>query len=213
MDDNSIKEKIVNYSKKMITDSLTTGTGGNLSVKFNNRIYITPSGVEYDSLKAEDISVLDLDGNFLGIGKKPSSEKGFHLGIYQSRGDVSSIIHTHSTYSTILACLKKELPPIHYLVAIAGNKVPVAEYAKFGSDELGENILRVLKDYNAVFMANHGLMACGISVEAAYAVALNIEFVSEIYVKALGVGNPVVLTDQQIGDVEEKLNNYINPYL
>lgn len=210
MDSVSVKKAIVDHGLRMIKDGLTTGTGGNISVKLDGHIYITPSAIEYNDLLIDDISVLDLHGNHTGEGKKPSSEKNFHVDIYKKREDVTSIIHTHSTYAAALSCLKKEIPPIHYLVALCGDKVPVAEYAKFGTKELSLNIVKALKDYNAVLMANHGLAAVGSSIDMAYSVALNMEFVSKVYVEALGTGLPVFkLTKEEIESVEADIKAYI----
>ena len=213
MKDIEIKENIIRYGNEMVKEALTTGTGGNLSFKKADSVFITPSGIDYRDLTLSDIVELDLNGNVINGEKKPSSETEFHLGIYRNRKDVTSIVHTHSTYATVLACLNRELPPIHYLVALAGNKVPVAEYAAFGTRELSEKIIAVLEDYKAVFLANHGLVAMGNSLSEAYSIALNIEFVSKVYVKGLGAGNPVSLSEDRIKAVKEKLDNYLNPYL
>ena len=205
----NIKEEIVKFCHKMQKDGLTSGTGGNISVSEDNKIYITPSGVNYESLLPKDISELDKDGNFLEKGKPPSSEKGFHAKIYKKRPDVKSIVHTHSTYACVLACLKKELPPIHYLVAAAGKKVPVAEYAGFGTKELADNICSEIGDSNAVFMANHGLLSVGKTLSQAYLTALYIEFASKIYVISLSCGKPFELDNMQIEDAVKRIGNYI----
>lgn len=208
----SIKQAVIDYSLKMVKDGLTTGTGGNVSIKDNDKIFITPTGVDYNCLDCDDISELDLEGNFLGNGKKPSSEYAFHCGIYAKRNDVKCIIHTHSLYATVLACLKKELPPIHYLVGLSGKKVPVADYALFGTKELSNNILSVMEDYNAVLLANHGLVCMGKTPDQAYSIALNIEFACKVYVLSMSAGTPINLTDDQINEVQNRLNNYMNPY-
>ncbi len=203
-----IKKNIVKYCVKMLKDSLTTGTGGNISVKNRENIFITPSGIDYLELDFKDISVLDLNGNYLGNGKKPSSETAFHCAVYKKRPDVQAIVHTHSVYSTVLACMKKELPPIHYLVALSGDKVPVAEYGEFGSVELSDNIISVLENYNAVFLANHGLVTMGESLLQAYNTALHIEFCSKIYVLSLGIGTPNIIESKELNKIKNKIKNY-----
>ncbi|MGE4520149.1 MAG: class II aldolase/adducin family protein [Desulfobacteraceae bacterium] len=203
-----IKNQIVRYCLKMQKDGLTSGTGGNISVLHDNKIYITPSGVEYESLLPDDISELDSNGNFFGKGKPPSSEKGFHAKIYRTRPDVKSIVHTHSTYACVLACLKKELPPVHYLVASAGKKVPVAEYAGFGTDELADNICSSIGEFNAVLMANHGLLSVGKTLKQAYSTAQYIEFAAKVYVISLSCGKPFELDDLQIEDAVKRIGNY-----
>jgi L-fuculose-phosphate aldolase len=209
MNRKDICEQIIKYCLKMEKDNLTSGTGGNISVKHGNKIYITPSGIEYNELETKDISELDEDGNFSGVGKPPSSEKEFHSRIYKLRPDVKSIVHTHSTYACVLGCLKKELPPIHYLVAAAGRKVPVADYAGFGSRELANEICSVILDSNAVFMANHGLVSVGKTLYQAYQTALYIEFVSKVYVISLSCGKPFELDDNQIDDAIKRIESYL----
>jgi len=207
------KLKIIEYSNKMLEDRLTIGTGGNISIKTReNFVYITPSGIPYERLKPEDISVLDLKGNLIN-GKKPSSETDLHLALYEKREDISSVIHCHSLYATVLACMKMELPPIHYLVAFSGNKVPVADYAPFGTKALTDKTVLAMKNYNAVLMANHGLLTSGMNVEHAYSVALNIEFACNVYVKILSAGDPVILNNGRIMDVKTRLDNYLAPFL
>ncbi|MDY0133029.1 MAG: class II aldolase/adducin family protein [Desulforegulaceae bacterium] len=209
MNKKEIGNEIIKYCLKMKKDGLTFGTGGNISVFLDNKIYITPSGIEYEELLAEDISELDENGNFLGKGKPPSSEKDFHSKIYKTRSDVKSIVHTHSVYASALGCLKKELPPIHYLVASAGKKVPVADYAGFGTKELGDNICSLILDTNAVFMANHGLVAVGKNLYQAYSTALHIEFASKVYLISLSYGKPFELDEVQIEDAVDKIANYL----
>ncbi|MCB9480258.1 MAG: class II aldolase/adducin family protein [Desulfobacteraceae bacterium] len=209
MNKKHISEQIIKYCLKMEKDGLTSGTGGNISVKNENRIYITPSGIDYSELIPEYISELDEDGNFLGIGKRPSSEREFHSKIYKTRPDVKSIVHTHSTYACVLGCLKKELPPVHYLVASAGKKVPVAGYAGFGTKELADEICSVISDSNAVFMANHGLVSVGKTLYQAYSTALYIEFVSKVYVISLSCGKPFELDENEIADAVERIDSYL----
>jgi len=209
MNKKNIAEQIIKYCLEMEKDGLTSGTGGNISIKNDNKIYITPSGIDYNELMPEDISELDEYGNFSGIGKPPSSEKEFHFKIYKTRPDVKSIVHTHSTYACVLGCLKKELPPIHYLVAAAGKKVPVAGYAGFGTKELADEICSVIHDSNAVFMANHGLVSVGKTLYQAYSTALYIEFVSKVYIISLSCGKPFELDDNQIGDAIKRIGSYL----
>jgi len=209
MKNDEVKQKIIDYSRKMLTDGLTVGTGGNISIRYNDNIFITPGGIDYDKLKPEDISVIDINGNHTGEGKPPSSEKLFHCDIYKKRENIKSIVHTHSVYAAVLSCLRTELPPVHYLTALSGKKVPLADYAPFGTKELSDNIVSVMEDYNAVLLSNHGLAAFGENIKQAYSTALNIEFCAKVYVLSLGAGTPVELSKSEISEIEKKIKNYI----
>jgi L-fuculose-phosphate aldolase len=204
------RAEIVEFGRKLVKSRLTTGTGGNLSLadRGKNLVAITPSGIDYDEMAPEDVVVLDFDGETVAGVFSPSSEKGFHLGLYRKRGDVNAVIHTHSHYATTLACLKMEIPAVHYLVGFCGKKVPVAEYATYGTEELAGNVCAAIEEYNAVLMANHGLVAVGPDLLRAFSVAEEIEFVARIYYQALSIGKPVVLPDREMERVIEKFSGY-----
>jgi L-fuculose-phosphate aldolase len=202
--------EIVEFGRKLVKSRLTTGTGGNLSLvdRAADLVAITPSGIDYDEMLPEDVVILNMDGETVDGGLSPSSEKGFHLGLYRKRGDVNAVIHTHSHYATTLACLKMEIPAVHYLVGFCGKKVPVAEYATYGTDELAGNVCAAIGEYNAVLMANHGLVAVGPDLLRAFSVAEEIEFVARIYYQALSIGKPVVLPDREMEKVIGKFAGY-----
>lgn len=201
---------IVQFGKKLVKSGLTTGTGGNLSCmdRSENLVAITPSGIDYDEMLAEDVVVLDMSGNIIDGKLKPSSEKGIHLGLYRTRHDIFSVIHTHSPYATTMACLNMEIPAVHYLVGFSGNKVPVAPYATFGTERLAINVSSAIGDYNAVLMANHGLIAVGPDLLRAFCTAEEIEFVARIYYQAQNMGKPVILSDHEMKTVIGKFEDY-----
>jgi L-fuculose-phosphate aldolase len=141
---------------------------------------------------------------------KPSSEISFHLGLINHRVDVNAVVHTHQVYATTIACLNRELPAVHYLVGLSGNKVPVAPYATYGSKELSENIINSIGDYNACLMANHGLVTVGVNMAAAFAVAEELELVCRLYYQAKCIGEPVILSDDEMQAVMKKFKTYGN---
>jgi L-fuculose-phosphate aldolase len=205
------RRAVVSYGVAMARTGLTTGTGGNLSCcdQDRERIAISPSGVAYDVLRPQDVVVVDLDGNIVDGLLKPSSEIGFHLALYRHRSDVGGIVHTHSTYATTLACLHREIPPVHYLVGFAGAKVPVAPYATFGTAALARNVRQTMgAHYNAALLANHGLVAVGTDLPKAFGTAETIEFVARLYCQALAIGDPVVLGDDEMTRVIAKFDTY-----
>jgi L-fuculose-phosphate aldolase len=204
------RQAIVRFGRKMIASRLTTGSGGNLSIynRHENLLAISPSGIEYDELQSEDVLVLNPEGEIVEGGLKPSSELGFHLALYRQRADISAVVHTHSVYATTMACLNIEIPAVHYLVAFSGRKVPLAPYATFGSDELACRITDSIGDYNAVLLANHGLVTVGPKIETAFAAAEEIELVARIYYQARSIGNPVILPDEEMDHVIKKFKTY-----
>ncbi len=205
------KEQLIQYGREMLTRNLTTGSGGNLSMidRALDRVVITPSGLAYNDMTIADMVVCDSRGNMIEGHRRPSSELDLHLALYQQRQEITAIVHTHSVYATTLACLHKEIPAVHYLVGFAGRKVPLAPYATFGTPALAQAIATTIADHHAVLMANHGLVAVGPSLNAAFNVAEEIEFVARIYYQTLTVGEPKILTEAQMDEVLVKFKHYI----
>lgn len=201
---------IVEFGKRLITSHLTTGTGGNLSVynRSAGLIAIKPSGMNYFEMKPEDIVLLAPDGKVVEGCFSPSIEFRFHLDLLNARDEINAVIHTHQVYATTLACMNWELPAVHYLVGFSGNKVPLAKYAPIGTQELSDHILNSIGDYNACLMANHGLVTVGKTLEEAFNIAEAIELVSEIYIHAKSMGEPVILSDQEMRIIAEKFKTY-----
>jgi L-fuculose-phosphate aldolase len=206
----AIKEELVHYGQKMVEHRLTTGSGGNLSAidRQSAHVAITPSGLDYFDTKPQDIVICTKRGDLVEGTRKPSSEINFHLALYDQRPDIGAVVHTHSVYATTLACLHREIPPVHYLVGFAGAKVPLAPYATFGTAELARAITAAIGDSNAVLMANHGLVAVGPNVASAFAVAEEIELVAQIYYQTLTVGAPKILSKEQMAEALEKFKTY-----
>jgi len=204
---------IVQYGKKLLTSQLTTGTGGNLSI-YNRKeglIAIKPSGINYDEIRPEDVVIVTPQGELVEGDHVPSIEIRFHLALLQARPEINAVVHTHQVYATTLACLHWELPAVHYLVGFSGSKVPLAKYATFGSQELSDNILAAIGNHNACLMANHGLVTVGKDLAAAFAVAEVLELVAHIYIQARSIGEPVILSDDEMQAVIDKFDSYGQP--
>ena len=204
------RKAIVEYGKKMITANLTTGSGGNLSIynRAENLVAIKPSGVDYFEMKPADGVVVSLDGQIVEGDLQPSSEIRFHLALLQHRQDINAVVHTHQVYATTIACMNWELPAVHYLVGFSGNKVPLAKYATFGSQELSDEILAAIGSYNACLMANHGIVTVGKDIGSAFATAEELELVSRLYYQAKCIGEPVILSDKEMETIGEKFQTY-----
>ena len=205
------RQVIVEYGKKLITAGLTRGTGGNISVldEKSKLMAISPSGMDYFETKPEDVVVMDLNGKIVDGFRKPSSEWRMHLIFYQKREDVGAVVHTHSMFATTLATLHWEVPPASYLISYAGKKVPCAPYATFGTQEIADAAYNAMgEEYNAVLLANHGLIAVGPDMPSAFGIAEIIEMVCEIYYRAKCVGEPVILPDEEMKLMLEKFKTY-----
>ncbi|RGX54600.1 L-fuculose-phosphate aldolase [Anaerotruncus sp. AF02-27] len=204
------RELVVKHLQKLISHGLTKGTGGNISI-FNREeglLAVSPSGVEYETLTPQDICVMEPDGKLVEGRWKPTSEWDLHRVIYEERPDVNAVVHTHSTYSCILACLNMGIEPCSYLIGYAGGDVRCTRYCTFGTPELAQSVLQGMRERNAVLLGNHGLVACGKDIRTAFDTAEEIEFCAEIYYKAKLVGNPVMLTDAELAAVLEKFKTY-----
>ncbi len=204
------REQIVTYGKKLITSGLTKGTGGNLSVFDRKTGYmaISPSGIDFFEIQPEDVVIMDLDGNQIEGDRTPSSEWEMHLLPYKTRTDMDAVIHAHTTYITVLACLRWDLPATHYMIAVAGPTVRCAEYATYGSHELAVNACEAMKDRKAVILANHGVVAGANDLLNAFNIVEEIEYCSEIYLKAKQVGEPIILPDEEMQLMAEKFKTY-----
>ncbi len=206
--------EIVEYGKKLITEGLTKGTGGNISI-YNQEeglMAISPSGIDYFAVTPEDVVVMKLDGTVYEGSRKPSSEYHLHSLVYQARKDVGAVVHTHSTYAAIMSVLRESLPPVHYMIAITGaHEVKCAEYATFGTEKLAENAVKAMGTSKACFLANHGLLTCGPNLKRALSVAENVEWISELYIKAKAAGQPVTLTEQELNDLAAGFASYGQP--
>lgn len=197
-------------ARRLVVDRLVTGTSGNVSARdpTSGQVAITPSGVAYDDMSADDIVLVGADGTPLGDDGRPSSELPMHLAVYRRRPDVLAIVHTHSLHATAFAASGRPIPAIHYDIALIGNPIRVAPYATYGTAELAERAVETMGDDQAVLLQNHGVLAVGTSVERAYAVAVKVEYLAELYALALRLGEPILLSDAEIERVKAKLTSY-----
>jgi L-fuculose-phosphate aldolase len=159
-------------------------------------------------MQPDDVVVVTPKGEIVDGNLKPSSEIRFHLDLLNHRPDINAVLHTHQVYATTIACLNWELPAVHYLVGFCGNKVPLAPYATFGTPELSENILNSIGIYNACLLANHGIVTVGANMAAAFATAEELELVARLYYQAKCLGEPVILSDQEMAVVGERFKTY-----
>ena len=204
------REQVIEYSLKLLSEGLTNGTAGNVSI-FNREkglVAISPTGVNYSELTPEMISIVDLNGKLIE-GLKPSSELEMHMILYRNREDVNAVIHTHPVYTTVLACLRQDLPAIDYMIAVTGaTKVKCAEYASYGTKELAENAYKAMGSSLAVILANHGLTTAGKDIANALNITVQVEYISNLYIKAKNIGEPIVLPDNEMNSMLERFKTY-----
>ncbi len=203
----ALRRELVSRARRLAPDGLGRGTSGNLSARAGDRIYLTPSGIPYEELEPEAISVLDLAGRPLE-GRAPSSEAALHLRLYARRPEVGAVVHTHSHFATVFAVLRRPIEPVHYLLAFGGRRIRVAPYACPGSERLADQAAETLGSDRCVLLANHGLLAVGPTLARAYATALYVEEVAALAYHAQALGEPVVLTDAELAEVEALLGSY-----
>ncbi len=196
-----LREELVKYGRLMPERNLVVGKSGNLSVRVpgEDTVLITPSMIEYEVLKPEEIPLVNLEGEVLEGKTAPSTEKIMHLAVYNARKDAGAVIHAHTIYGTILGVLGKPLPPLIDEMAIRlGGQVEVAEYKLAGTPDLAQNALKGLGDRTAVFLANHGTLCCGKDLKEAFHITEFLERMSQIYVISLMIGKPNPLPEESI---------------
>lgn len=203
------RTKVSELGKEMLEQGLTKGTGGNISARNGDQVAISPSGVPYKEISPDDVPIVDLNGNQVAGEKDPSSEVAMHTGILREREDVGGVVHNHSPYATTFASLGEPIPASHYLIAYVGDKIPVAPYERFATPELAEAALDTLgQEYSACLLENHGVVTVGQNVDAAFEVAMMVEYCARIHYQALDIGEPNILSDEEVDGLIESFEGY-----
>ena len=209
MSTHKLRDEIIATVVKFNRSGLSFGRSGNVSTRTTLGFLITPSGVAYEDLQADDLNELDMASNVIAGSMKPSSEWRMHRDIYQSREDVNAIVHVHSPYATGVACTRKPIPAFHYMITVlGGDSIPCAKYATFGTEELARNVLAALEDNMACLLANHGQIALGEDLETAFRYAGEVENLAQQYCISLQAGGPILLDDEEMKVNIEKFKTY-----
>ncbi len=204
----ALREAVVVTARRMVAEGLNRGTAGNLSVRCADGFLITPTGMPPDAFTAADVVLMAMDGSHQG-SRRPSSEWRFHRDLYAAQPAAGAVLHAHSPFATALACLRREIPPFHYMIArFGGNTVRCADYATFGSQALSDAALIALADRNACLLGNHGMLLYGTDLADALALGIELETLCEQYWRALQAGQPVLLDDAEMQRVLEKFKGY-----
>lgn len=198
--------QLVSYAARLLDDGLAIGSAGNLSVRVDDTVAITPSGVPYAEMRPDDICLVSAaDGRLLDEGfQTPSSETPMHLAIYATTS-AAAVVHTHSPEVIALSASRPELPAIHYAITGLGGPVRVARYVRFGSADLAAAAVEALDGRSAVILRNHGAVTYGRDLAQAYDRALLLEWLARTYRLALSYGEPVTLSDAELDEVAAEI--------
>ena len=204
----SEREQIVQACRFMQREHLVVGTAGNVSVRVGDHVAISPSGVAYEAMVADDVVVTDLTGRVVDGLLQPSSELPLHLAVYAATG-AGAITHNHAPASTALGLVVDEVPASHYYSALFGGVVRVAPYATFGTDELAANVAAALDGRLGALMGNHGAITIGPSLAKALSLLPYLEYICDIHLRALATGLPVKLVPPDLlADAVQGLSTY-----
>lgn len=202
------RQSIIDACRSMNALGINQGTSGNISLRHDTGLLITPTSIPYEIMQPEQIVFMGLDGAF-DPAQRPSSEWRFHLDILKARPEVNAVVHAHPTCSTILAIMGLEIPPIHYMIACAGgDTIRCAPYATFGTQELSQHAVRALEGRLACLLEHHGMIAVGPSLSKAMWLAVEVETLARQYHGCLQIGTPRLLPKAEIENVRGKIAGY-----
>jgi L-fuculose-phosphate aldolase len=204
----ALRDRLIEAVQRLISSGLTRNTSGNLSHRVEAGVLVTPTGLPYHTLRREDLVLVDWAGTPHGR-RLPTSEWRFHRDILLARPEVDVVLHAHPPFATSVACLRRRIPPFHYMVAKAGGAdIRCAPYATFGTEALSQHAVAALEGRKACLLANHGMIALGRDFDAALALAVEVETLAEMYCRARQMGEPVLLDAEEMAINVEKFVSY-----
>ena len=211
MGEEALREAIVQACREMNVNGLNQGMSGNISVRNGARMLITPTATPYHLMTGADVASMatdDGDGQWIG-SRRPSSEWRMHRAILAARPEFGALVHAHPVSCTALSMMRRGIPSCHYMVAsFGGEDVRCAAYATFGTAELSSNVVSALHERSACLMANHGMIACGATLERAMWRAVELEALARQYHACLVAGGPVTLSADEILDAQRQFRDY-----
>jgi L-fuculose-phosphate aldolase len=206
--ENEKRQAIIDACRRMNVLGINQGTSGNISLRHEDGMLISPTSVPYDTMTPEQIVFMAMDGSF-APEQRPSSEWRFHRDILRSRTELEAVVHAHPTYCTILAIMGLEIPPVHYMIAAAGgDSIRCAPYATFGTPELSVHAVNALEGRMACLLDHHGMIAVGPSLAKALWLAVEVETLARQYHGCLQIGKPPLLSGDEIERVRRKMAGY-----
>ncbi|KAA0697970.1 class II aldolase [Neorhizobium sp. P12A] len=203
-----LRQSLVDASNEAEALRLNAGTSGNISVRLEAGMLITPTGVPPKSLRPELVVAMDFNGTW-SSEVTPSSEWALHASIYKARPEVQAIVHAHPDHCVALSCARESLPAFHYMIAgFGGDDIRCSKYAVFGSPELADATVEAIEGRTACLLANHGMVAVGTSVAEAFGRTLKLETLARQYILCRSFAQPVVLTPDDLAEVKERYKTY-----
>lgn len=204
-DEMVLRREMVETARKMNAIGINQGTSGNLSARWNTGFLVTPTSLPYDRMLPEDLVYMEFDGTYDGR-HRPSSEWRFHRDILKARQDINVVLHCHSIFATTLAVHHRTIPSFHYMTGVAGGTtIRCARYATFGTQALSDHALEALEGRLACLLGQHGQISLGKTLDHALWLASEVETISKMYVHALSLGEPPILSDEEMERVLEQM--------
>jgi len=210
IDEDELRAQIIDFARMLEPSGLSVNRSGNISARWQDGFLITPTGMGYEHLEPGDVVFVGMDGGVPNGQRTPSSEWRFHQAAYRDRAEIGAVVHCHSTHATALACTGRSIPAFHYMVAAAGGDcIECAPYATFGGETLARNVAAALSGgRRACLMANHGQIACGGDLDAAFALAKDVEELARQYILTLQIGGVTLLDRAEMARVLDKFADY-----
>ncbi len=207
----TLHSMLLDTARALSAAGLNTGSAGNASIRLDDGLLITPSGLAPEDCRAADMVAMRADGSF-EHALAPSSEWRLHSDIYRAVADAGAVIHTHAPFATALACQRRDIPPFHYMIArFGGDTVRCAHYATFGTQALSDAVLAALDERRACLLANHGMVVYGRDAAHALALAIEFETLCEQYWRTCQLGAPALLSAAEMDEVIERFRWYGRP--
>jgi L-fuculose-phosphate aldolase len=207
----SLRAAVTAVARRLADKGLVVGTAGNVSAldRTTGLVALTPTGVSYDIMTPADVCVVDAgDGHVVEGDLLPSSELPLHLALYQARSDIAAVVHTHSFYATLLGVLGRTPEPLHYTLALLGDRVQLAPYARYGTPELARLAAEGMASNGAVLLQNHGAVTVGSDLAEAEDRAALLEWLARLTLEADRFGGGRLLSRAEMAEAADALRHY-----
>lgn len=208
-----LRVEVLEKAQRMVFDGLAYGSGGNISAIDHETglIAITPSAIEYRTMKVEDIVLIDTQGNVVDGIYQPSSETPMHTIFYRERPEIGAVVHTHAPFASVFAVIGEAVPMIVTEAALCiGEPVEVAPYRRPGTDELAQCVLETMRDGVAVLLGQHGMVTIGPDLRKAYETTIATEISARLTLMARSIGaEPMHLAQEEVAQIR---NLYLMHY-
>jgi L-fuculose-phosphate aldolase len=208
MDLDISRASLVSGARAMDASGMNTGTTGNISLRIEGGMLITPTGIPSPMLRPEQMVTMRFDGSWEGT-LRPSSEWEMHAEIYKAFPEAGAVVHAHPDHCVALSCLREPMPLFHYMVAgFGGDDVRCSDYALFASSDLAKAAVVALQDRTACLLANHGMIAFGKDLDTALARTVKLETLARQYLIARAAGTPVLIENSEIPAIRGRYKTY-----